>query len=105
MFACAAVVQGQGRPLLRPAALLCPEIHGETGLDGPAGGPVLPHCGREPVPGKAPLVMAEAIQEHHASSGQRVKWVPLLLGGGCSGAHVQQRQRGEGGSLLQQRHV
>jgi hypothetical protein len=28
------VVQGQARPLLRPSPLLCPEIHGESGLDG-----------------------------------------------------------------------
>ena len=35
------VVQGQGRPLLRPP-LVCGEIHGESGLDGPQGGPLLP---------------------------------------------------------------
>ncbi|KIZ05560.1 purine nucleosidase [Monoraphidium neglectum] len=80
------VVQGQARPLLRPSPLLCPEIHGESGLDGqrrgrttnaqrppdahaarvllirsPEGGPVLPHGGGQALPGKAPVVMAERI--------------------------------------------
>ena len=36
------VVAGAAKPLLRPAPILCAEIHGETGLDGPLGGPVLP---------------------------------------------------------------
>ncbi|KFM23597.1 Inosine-uridine-preferring nucleoside hydrolase-like protein [Auxenochlorella protothecoides] len=35
------VVQGQGRPVMRdPVA--CAEIHGDSGLDGPSGGPLLP---------------------------------------------------------------
>lgn len=42
---------GQANPLMRETALLCPEIHGETGLDGPHGGPVLPHSKRQPLPG------------------------------------------------------
>ncbi|GBF87982.1 N-D-ribosylpurine ribohydrolase [Raphidocelis subcapitata] len=54
------VVAGQAGPLMRAAAI-CPEIHGETGLDGPHGGPALPHSRRAPLPGKAPVVMAEAI--------------------------------------------
>jgi inosine-uridine nucleoside N-ribohydrolase len=30
---CAAVVAGAGRPLIRPLKV-CPEIHGDSGLDG-----------------------------------------------------------------------
>uniref|UniRef100_A0A383V2J0 Inosine/uridine-preferring nucleoside hydrolase domain-containing protein n=1 Tax=Tetradesmus obliquus TaxID=3088 RepID=A0A383V2J0_TETOB len=74
------VVMGQAKPLLRPAALLCPEIHGETGLDGPQGGPVLPHSGRQALPGKAAIVMFEAIQQHYGRQPQqRVQLV-------CTGA-------------------
>jgi inosine-uridine nucleoside N-ribohydrolase len=56
---------GQHKPLMRATALLCPEIHGETGLDGPEGGPVLPHTDRQPLPGKAPIVMFQHISWHH----------------------------------------
>eukprot|EP00775_Hariotina_reticulata_P008905 gene8905-9082_t len=59
------VVMGQHKPLMRSTALLCPEIHGETGLDGPEGGPVLPHTARQPLPGKAPIVMFQHISWHH----------------------------------------
>lgn len=34
--------QGQAKPMLRPAAPLCPEIHGESGLEGPQGGRIFP---------------------------------------------------------------
>lgn len=44
--------------------LLCPEIHGDSGLDGPLGGPVLPPSTQQPVPGKAPNVMFERISAH-----------------------------------------
>ena len=57
------VVAGAARPLLRPAPILCPEIHGETGLDGPLGGPVLPAAPHGPLPGKAPVVMFQCISE------------------------------------------
>lgn len=43
------VVAGQAKPLLRPAPLLCPEIHGGSGLDGPQGGPLLPRSTRQAV--------------------------------------------------------
>lgn len=78
---CVGVVMGQARPLLRNAAMLCPEIHGDTGLDGPHGGPVLPHSGRQPMPGKAVNVMFEAIQQQfrgHPNAGK----VQLI----CTGA-------------------
>ena len=32
MLVCAAVVQGQAKPLMRPAQV-CPAIHGESGLE------------------------------------------------------------------------
>jgi inosine-uridine nucleoside N-ribohydrolase len=78
--AAAGVVMGQGKPLLRETALLCPEIHGDTGLDGPHGGPVLPHSKRQAIPGKAVIVMFEAIQQQHRQHPQqRVQLV-------CTGA-------------------
>ena len=59
------VVAGATKPLLRPAPLLCPEIHGESGLDGPLGGPVLPPAPHAALPGKAPVVMFERISAAH----------------------------------------
>lgn len=59
------VVAGASRPLLRPAPLLCAEIHGESGLDGPLGGPVLPPAPHAAVPGKAAVVMFERIAAAH----------------------------------------
>jgi inosine-uridine nucleoside N-ribohydrolase len=45
------VVQGQAKPLMRPAPMLCPEIHGETGLDGCAGRCFVGALGRQgPLP-------------------------------------------------------
>jgi inosine-uridine nucleoside N-ribohydrolase len=72
---------GQAKPLLREAALLCPEIHGETGLDGPHGGPVLPHSKRQALPGKAAIVMFEAIQQQYSQHPQQGR-VQLV----CTGA-------------------
>jgi inosine-uridine nucleoside N-ribohydrolase len=44
------VVAGAARPLVRPGLPPgCPEIHGDSGLDGPEGGPLLPHCGDAPL--------------------------------------------------------
>lgn len=71
---------GQAKPLMREMAI-CPEIHGDTGLDGPHGGPVLPNSKRQPLPGKAVNVMFEAIQKQytlHPEHGQ----VQLI----CTGA-------------------
>ncbi|KAG2452151.1 hypothetical protein HYH02_003183 [Chlamydomonas schloesseri] len=59
------VVAGQPRPLMRKP-MLCPEIHGDSGLDGPAGGRLLPRSCRQPLPGKAVNVMFEAIAAAHA---------------------------------------
>lgn len=74
------VVQGAARPLLRPAPLLCAEIHGDSGLDGPLGGPVLPPTPHAALPGKAAVVMFERICAAHrqlsaAGSGERVQLV------------------------------
>lgn len=60
------VVAGAAKPLLRTAPLLCAEIHGESGLDGPLGGPVLPAAPHAALPGKAPVRMFEAIAAAHA---------------------------------------
>ncbi|KAL4450693.1 hypothetical protein ABPG77_001049 [Micractinium sp. CCAP 211/92] len=60
------VVAGAAKPLLRAAPLLCAEIHGESGLDGPLGGPVLPAAPHAALPGKAPVRMFEAIVAAHA---------------------------------------
>ncbi|GFR41739.1 hypothetical protein Agub_g2492 [Astrephomene gubernaculifera] len=54
------VVAGQARPLMRPSKL-CPEIHGDSGLDGPSGGRLLPRSQRKPLTGKAVNVMYDAI--------------------------------------------
>ncbi|KAF8061292.1 iunH [Scenedesmus sp. PABB004] len=75
------VAMGQARPLLRPI-LLCPEIHGDSGLDGPAGGPLLPHCGRAPLPGKGVTLMAEAIARSAAAAPRGAPRVQLI----CTGA-------------------
>ncbi len=90
------VVAGQARPLLRPPKL-CPEIHGDSGLDGPSGGRLLPRSTRLPLQGgaKAAVVMGERIKEawkEGAGAGregeeeecggagggrQPVRWVPV----------------------------
>eukprot|EP00878_Enallax_costatus_P044648 GHUV01053349.1.p1 GENE.GHUV01053349.1~~GHUV01053349.1.p1 ORF type:complete len:261 (+),score=52.90 GHUV01053349.1:1337-2119(+) len=75
------VVKGQAKPLVRDLALTCPQIHGETGLDGPHGGPVLPHSQRQPLPGKAVNVMFAAIQQQYTTYPQEGK-VQLI----CTGA-------------------
>ncbi len=58
------VVQGQGRPLLRPP-LLCPEIHGESGLEFAEGGSMQDYAMGSPVPGKAVNVMFERISAQY----------------------------------------
>lgn len=61
------VVAGQNKPLMRPP-LHCPQIHGESGLDGPYGGPVLPPSNRTATPGKAVVIMFDAIQQKYDTS-------------------------------------
>lgn len=73
------VVKGQDKPILQCSALLCPEIHGESGLDGPDGGCLLPPSPQQPLPGKAPIVMFERIAAHHKQTGEKV----VLI---CTGA-------------------
>lgn len=69
------VVKGQSRPLLRPA-LHCPQIHGDSGLDGPSGAPALPAAAHAAaVPGPAPIFMFEKIKEAFNREEQRVALV------------------------------
>lgn len=70
---------GQAKPLLRPSPILCPEIHGESGLDGPMGGPLLRKSPRVPLPGKAIMVMYERISCCFQATRQAVRLV-------CTGA-------------------
>lgn len=76
----AGVVRGAEGPLLRPV-LLAAEIHGETGLDGPQGGRLLPQSDATPLPGKAVNVMYEALKAAAAARPQgcarRVQLVAL----------------------------
>lgn len=66
------------------AAALAPQIQ-QTGLDGPHGGPVLPHSKRQPLPGKAPIVMFETIQQHHSQHPEQGR-VQLICTGALSNA-------------------
>jgi hypothetical protein len=59
--------------------LCCSTI--SPGLDSPHGGPVLPHSKREAMPGKAPIVMFEAIQQQYC---QHPEQGPVQLV--CTGA-------------------
>lgn len=67
------VVAGAAKPFLRPGRE-CPEIHGESGLDGPA----LPQPTQPALDGKAIQVMAEALLQASAAGRQ-----PVLV---CTGA-------------------
>ena len=70
------VVAGQAKPLLRPHPFLCPEIHGDSGLDGPQGGRLLPCSANSAIEGKAVIVMFDAIQSTYrqrGASGGRVR--------------------------------
>lgn len=73
------VVAGQSKPLLRPSAILCPEIHGDSGLDGPKGGRLLPRCDGTPLAGKAVDHMYTAIHKAAVHYGCKVRLV-------CTGA-------------------
>mmetsp|Transcript_18349 Transcript_18349/g.46362 ORF Transcript_18349/g.46362 Transcript_18349/m.46362 type:complete len:342 (-) Transcript_18349:220-1245(-) len=75
------VVAGASKPLIRPSPILCPEIHGESGLDGPQGGPLLPRSPQAAHAGKAVNVMAETIMKQHAAL-QGDKRIRLV----CTGA-------------------
>ena len=87
------VVVGQSKPLMRPPAH-CPgtwyiecvqynpstdkiqyntEIHGESGLDGPYGGPVLPPSSRSPLPDKAVLYMYDCIKKRYVEGESKTK--------------------------------
>ena len=83
------VVAGAAKPLLRAAPILCAEIHGETGLDGPLGGPVLPRAPRAALPGKAPIVMFERIAAVHA----HLAAAALAVGDGSTAEQRQQLQQ------------
>jgi inosine-uridine nucleoside N-ribohydrolase len=57
-------------PLRLPAPVRAhAQIHGDSGLDGPSGGRLLPRSGRTPTPGKAVLAIAEAILAEHRRAG------------------------------------
>ncbi|EFJ39878.1 hypothetical protein VOLCADRAFT_100438, partial [Volvox carteri f. nagariensis] len=79
------VVAGQPRPLMR-GPLLCPEIHGDTGLDGPGGGRLLPRSPRALLPGKAIHVMYGAIAEAYEQLQQQDQQPPLAPAGMPEGA-------------------
>jgi inosine-uridine nucleoside N-ribohydrolase len=69
------VIAGASMPLVRDHKS-CPEIHGESGLDGPRGGKLLPPHppSYEPIKGKAIVMMAEAIEEvFKRGNGSKVK--------------------------------
>ncbi len=70
------VFRGQHKPLMRDAPILCPEIHGDSGLDGPLGGPCLPpapisSCAQ---PGKA-VTMFNIIAAAHSMQHGKVQLV------------------------------
>ncbi|KAK9823780.1 hypothetical protein WJX72_005445 [[Myrmecia] bisecta] len=73
------VVAGQAKPLIRHAPILCPEIHGESGLDGPDGTQLLPRSGRRPLGQKAVPHMFSCISGAYARRQQKVQLV-------CTGA-------------------
>ncbi|KAG2485147.1 hypothetical protein HYH03_016133 [Edaphochlamys debaryana] len=87
------VVAGQARPLMR-APKLCPEIHGDSGLDGPGGGRLLPRSPRRPLPGRAVNVMfgairAAAVEEGFGEGGQE----PGEEGAAAEGPRRRERVR------------
>ncbi len=55
--------------------MLCPEIHGDSGLDGPDGGRLLSRSPKQARQGKAVTAMFEAIKERHAAGTERVRLV------------------------------
>ena len=64
--------------MIRPSPILCPEIHGDSGLDGPQGGPLLPPSEQQPSPVKAVIAMHQAIsrawhEQQQLAEPQRVR--------------------------------
>ncbi|KAL3155597.1 hypothetical protein ABBQ38_010852 [Trebouxia sp. C0009 RCD-2024] len=66
---------------MRPLPILCPEIHGDSGLDGPEGRALLPSGGKLAQPGKAVLHMYSYIMEAFRQGG-RLQKVRVI----CTGA-------------------
>lgn len=65
------VIQGQHKPLLRPP-LHCPEIHGDSGLDGPLGGPVLPPATSQATHGGPPVIFNRIKTAFHQHNKQKI---------------------------------
>uniref|UniRef100_A0A7R9YS21 Inosine/uridine-preferring nucleoside hydrolase domain-containing protein n=1 Tax=Chlamydomonas euryale TaxID=1486919 RepID=A0A7R9YS21_9CHLO len=80
------VVEGQAKPLMRSSAILCPEIHGVSGLDSPDHLPLLPSSNTKPLPGKAPVIMFEAIHAAWQRMGGGLGRVRLVCTGSLSNA-------------------
>eukprot|EP00201_Polytomella_parva_P020581 CAMPEP_0175044782 /NCGR_PEP_ID=MMETSP0052_2-20121109/4021_1 /TAXON_ID=51329 ORGANISM="Polytomella parva, Strain SAG 63-3" /NCGR_SAMPLE_ID=MMETSP0052_2 /ASSEMBLY_ACC=CAM_ASM_000194 /LENGTH=300 /DNA_ID=CAMNT_0016308165 /DNA_START=103 /DNA_END=1002 /DNA_ORIENTATION=- len=69
------VAKGQQNPILRPIQL-CPEIHGDSGLDSlEKGRPLFPRSTRNPVSDKAVLTMYKVLTDAHASYKAKVKLI------------------------------
>lgn len=75
------VCQGQAKPLIRQRPMLCPEIHGDSGLDGPHGGHLLAAAPAAEAP---PLLypravprMYERISMHYAERREKVQLVAV----------------------------
>jgi inosine-uridine nucleoside N-ribohydrolase len=64
------VAKGRPGPLLR-ASMICPEIHGESGLDGPTGA-LIPTVSRPLLPDPAPVAIYQAVSRHYAQWKERV---------------------------------
>lgn len=64
------VAKGRPAPLMRPS-MICPEIHGESGLDGPTG-VLIPPVERELLPDPAPVAMFKAISRYYRQWNARV---------------------------------
>lgn len=67
------VYKGQAKPLMRALPILCPEIHGDSGLDGPHGKALLPSGSKLAQPGKAVLHMYSYIMEAFRQGGRTQK--------------------------------
>ena len=64
------VAQGREGPIMR-TSMICPEIHGESGLDGPTG-PLIPAVSRPLLADPAPVAMFTAISKYYAQWKERV---------------------------------
>lgn len=90
----AALVQGQAKPLLRPA-LLCPAIHGESGLEFAEGGSMQDYAAGTPLSGKAVLVMFERISAQHKKRFPSGPCCPMRLYAECSTIRSSPAQVGQ----------